>query len=153
MASANDYLRERFWPDYNRRFAVPAREDGDAFVPLGDVDLDDILCVKEERVVGNDNCVRYDNRSLQIPPEEQFADEDSTKDMWGGSMAWAREKTALAPWPRSYLGFVAVTITSVAGATPRLWCSTGKHPMGLTVCPLGDAGNSRSPSLMDSTLT
>ena len=68
MASANDYLRERFWPDYNRRFAVPAREDGDAFVPLGDVDLDDILCVKEERVVGNDNCVRYDNRSLQIPP-------------------------------------------------------------------------------------
>ena len=68
MGAANDYLRERFWPDYNRRFAVPAREGGDAFVPLGGVDLDDILCVKEDRVVAHDNCVSYDNRSLQIPP-------------------------------------------------------------------------------------
>ena len=68
MGSANDYLRERFWPAYNKRFAVPAREDGDAFVPLGGVDLDDILCVKEERVVGHDNCVSFGNRSLQIPP-------------------------------------------------------------------------------------
>ena len=68
MAAANDYLRERFWPFYNKRFAVPAREAGDAFVPLGDADLDDILCLKEERVVGRDNCVGYGNRSLQIPP-------------------------------------------------------------------------------------
>ena len=66
MASANAYLRERFWPDYNRHFAAPAREDGDAFVPLDGVDLDDILCVKEDRVVGHDNCVSYNNRSLQI---------------------------------------------------------------------------------------
>ena len=46
-------------PDYNKRFAAPARESGDAFVPLGGVDLDDILCVKEDRVVGHDNCVSY----------------------------------------------------------------------------------------------
>ena len=31
-------------------------------------DLDDILCLKGERRVGNDNCVRYKNLSLQIPP-------------------------------------------------------------------------------------
>ena len=68
MGAANDYLRERFWPSYNKRFAVSAREAGDAFVPLGGVDLDDILCLKEERVVGRDNCVSYGNRSLQIPP-------------------------------------------------------------------------------------
>lgn len=68
MGAANDYLCERFWPDCNRRFAVPARASGDAFVPLGGVDLDDILCLKEERVVGSDNCVSYGNRSLQIPP-------------------------------------------------------------------------------------
>ena len=68
METANNYLRERFWPDYNKRFAAPARESGDAFVPLGGVDLDDILCVKEDRVVGHDNCVSYNNRSLQIPP-------------------------------------------------------------------------------------
>ena len=28
----------------------------------------DILCVQEERVVGNDNTVRYRGLSLQIPP-------------------------------------------------------------------------------------
>ena len=68
METANNHLRERFWPDYNKRFAAPARESGDAFVPLGGVDLDDILCVKEDRVVGHDNYVSYNNRSLQIPP-------------------------------------------------------------------------------------
>ena len=59
MAAANDYLRERPWPDYNKRFVVPAHETGDAFVPLGGVDLDDVLCLKEERVVGHDNGVSY----------------------------------------------------------------------------------------------
>ncbi len=31
--------------------------------------LEDILCVQEERVVGNDNTVRYNNRVLQIPED------------------------------------------------------------------------------------
>ncbi|MCP4383754.1 MAG: hypothetical protein GY798_20470 [Hyphomicrobiales bacterium] len=31
--------------------------------------LADILCVHEERVVGNDNTVRYKGRSLQIPAD------------------------------------------------------------------------------------
>ena len=68
MGSANECLRERFWPACDKRFAAPAREDGDAFVPLGGVDLDDILRVKEERVVGHDNCVGFGNRSLRNPP-------------------------------------------------------------------------------------
>ena len=68
MDEANRYLREVFWPAWNKRFAVPAARSGDAFVPLLGVDLDDILCLKEERKVGNDNCVRYKNLRLQIPP-------------------------------------------------------------------------------------
>ena len=28
----------------------------------------DLLCVQEERQVGNDNCVRWQGRVLQIPP-------------------------------------------------------------------------------------
>ena len=39
-------------------------------MPLFDVELDDILCLKHPRVVGNDNCVRYKGISLQIPPVE-----------------------------------------------------------------------------------
>ena len=67
MAEANRYLGESFWPRTNRRFGVAARAAGSAFVPLGDVDLDDILCVKEERTVGRDNCVGYRGRQLQLP--------------------------------------------------------------------------------------
>ena len=67
MAAANAFLREAFWPRMNRRFGVEAAEDGSAFVALGDVDLDDILCLKEERTVARDNCVGYRGRQLQLP--------------------------------------------------------------------------------------
>ena len=31
------------------------------------VDLDEVLCVQQERQVGNDNCVSYNRLKLQIP--------------------------------------------------------------------------------------
>ncbi len=68
MAEANRYLEEVFWPAHNARFARPAAEAGSAFVAFAGT-LEDILCVQEERVVGNDNTVRYKNRSLQIPAD------------------------------------------------------------------------------------
>ena len=40
---------------------------GSAFVRLGEVDLDNMLCLKEERTVTRDNCVSYRGRSLQLP--------------------------------------------------------------------------------------
>ena len=46
------------------RFAVAAAEPGSAFTPIPGVDLDEILCVQEERQVMNDNCVSY--RTLEI---------------------------------------------------------------------------------------
>ena len=70
MEEANRFLAESFVEDFNRRFMVAAGEEGEAFVPLFDVKLDDILCLKHRRVVGNDNCVRYKGMSLQIPPVE-----------------------------------------------------------------------------------
>jgi transposase len=69
LAAANQFLRDRFVPAYNRRFAVPAPEAGTAFVPWIGPNLADILCAHEERVVANDNTVRYQGRSLQIPPD------------------------------------------------------------------------------------
>jgi hypothetical protein len=50
------------------RFAVAAAEEGTAFVPFVGA-LDDILCVQDERVVGNDTTVRYAGRALQIPEQ------------------------------------------------------------------------------------
>ena len=68
MAVANQYVVEQFLPAYNRRFAVAAAP-GTAFVPWIGPNLVEILCVQEERVVAKDNTVRYQGRSLQIPPD------------------------------------------------------------------------------------
>jgi hypothetical protein len=69
VAAANRYIKERFVPDYNARFAVAAAEPGTAFVPYVGRPLEDVLCVQEDRVVGMDNCVSFNRRSLQIPPQ------------------------------------------------------------------------------------
>jgi hypothetical protein len=68
IEAANRFLAERFVPAHNARFAVKAAEAGSAFVPFAG-DLAEILCVQEERLVGNDNCVRYQGLSLQIPAQ------------------------------------------------------------------------------------
>jgi len=68
MDAANRFLRETFLPDHNRRFAIAPEAPGSAFVPFAGA-LDDILCVQEERTVGNDNTVRYKGLALQIPED------------------------------------------------------------------------------------
>lgn len=70
MAAANALLRTRFIPAYNQRFAVPAAEPGTAFVPWVGASPVDVLCVQEDRVVANDNTVRYQGLHLQIPPDQ-----------------------------------------------------------------------------------
>jgi hypothetical protein len=57
-----------YLPRHNARFARPPEDSGSAFVPFAGP-LEDILCIHEERVVGNDNTVRYNNRTLQIPAD------------------------------------------------------------------------------------
>ena len=69
LAAANRFLQRRFVPAYNREFAVAATEAGSAFVPWIGGNLNDILCVQEERVVRPDNCVAYQNKLLQIPAD------------------------------------------------------------------------------------
>lgn len=69
VAAANRFLKERFVPDFNARFAVPAAEPGTAFLPYTGRPLEDVLCVQEDRQVGRDNCVKWNGRSLQIPPQ------------------------------------------------------------------------------------
>jgi transposase len=67
MAQANNLLEAMFLKDLNGRFAVKAEKDQDLHrpVPAGTA-LGEVLCVQEKRVVGNDWCVRWQNRWLQI---------------------------------------------------------------------------------------
>jgi transposase len=67
IAAADAFLREVFIPDYNNRFARKAEQEGTAFVAIPGVDLTEILCLQEERKVGNDNCVSFNTLKLQIP--------------------------------------------------------------------------------------
>lgn len=70
MEAANCYLAEVFIPKHNTRFRQSAAEEGTAFVPWVGANLADILCIQEERTVGNDNTVRYRNKLLQIPADK-----------------------------------------------------------------------------------
>lgn len=63
---ANRFLRECFLPAYNTEFGKPPLDATTVFVPLGDTDLDAILCHEEERTVGKDNTVQLDGVRLQI---------------------------------------------------------------------------------------
>lgn len=66
LEAANAYLRDVYLPQHNATFRRPPREPANAFVPLGRVDLDTILCQEQERVVTPDNTVTVDNHVLQI---------------------------------------------------------------------------------------
>ena len=67
IAAADIFIRDFYVPAHNERFAVPPEQEGSAFVAIPGVELAEILCIQEERQVGNDNCVRFKNLRLQIP--------------------------------------------------------------------------------------
>jgi transposase len=67
MAAADAFLREVYIPAHNERFSVKAEQEGTAFVAVPGIDLGEILCIEEERQVGNDNCVSFNRLKLQIP--------------------------------------------------------------------------------------
>jgi transposase len=65
--AANAWLEAHYMAEHNRLFAIVPEEEGTAFVADRDGAWRDILCVIEERVVGNDNTVAWDGRRLQLP--------------------------------------------------------------------------------------
>jgi hypothetical protein len=66
--AANRFIREVYVPRHNALFAVRAEQDGSAFVAIPEVDLNEVLCIQEDRQVGNDNTVTFHRHRLQIPP-------------------------------------------------------------------------------------
>jgi transposase len=68
VEAANHWLTEIFIDEYNRLFAIEPAQAESAFVPDKIGAWREVLCVQEERVVGNDNCVKWGTLSLQLPP-------------------------------------------------------------------------------------
>jgi transposase len=79
VEEANRFLRERYIPEINRKFAVPAAACGHAFVPVGGQDLQRIFSVQQERVVAQDNTVRLGDRRWQLE-----------RTRWRGTLAGCR---------------------------------------------------------------
>ncbi len=67
LEAANRFIAEVYLPAHNARFAVKPTQPGSAFVPDPAGIWRNSLCVQEERVVGNDNTVRYHRLILQLP--------------------------------------------------------------------------------------
>ena len=67
VAAANVWLRETYMAEHNARFAIAAEQEGSAFVSDRLEAWREILCVQEERTVGNDNTVKWQRLSLQLP--------------------------------------------------------------------------------------
>ena len=68
VEAADRYLRDVYIPAHNTQFAVKAEQEGSAFVAIPGVDLNEILCVQEDRQVDKDNTVVFARLRLQIPP-------------------------------------------------------------------------------------
>jgi len=66
LEAANAYLAGTFLPHHNATFARVPRDPASAFVPMGGVDLDTILCHEEPRIVGRDNTVTLHHQVLQL---------------------------------------------------------------------------------------
>ena len=64
---ANRFLKKTYIAKHNKLFKVTSSQEGSAFLPVpAHIDLDLIFCVKEARVVGQDNTVSFNRLTLQI---------------------------------------------------------------------------------------
>ena len=67
MAQGNALLEKFFLADLNRRYAVAPRHSADLHRTMDPgLVLEEVLCVQDQRVVGKDWCIRWQNQWLQL---------------------------------------------------------------------------------------
>jgi hypothetical protein len=71
IEATNRFLREVCLAEHNGRFAVAAEEPASAFVAVPEALWRDVLCLQEERRVGNDNGVRSHGQSRYLLQTKQ----------------------------------------------------------------------------------
>jgi len=68
--AANLYLKKVYQPAFNKEFKQKQLEEGSAFIPWVGTHIEDTLCEYYERTVSPDNCVSFEGKTLQIPPDK-----------------------------------------------------------------------------------
>jgi transposase len=81
VEEANQFLRQTYIAEFNRKFSVAAAQPGDAFMPVLGHDMDLVFSLQHERVAGKDNTVRVASLCLQIE-----------RTSWRSSLAGCRVK-------------------------------------------------------------
>lgn len=66
VEGANQFLRDGYIAEFNRKFAVSAVEKGTAFRPCGRRDLEWVFSVQNQRMVAKDNTVTLRERAWQL---------------------------------------------------------------------------------------
>jgi transposase len=68
VEAANQFLRQEYIAEFNRRFQVPPAQPGTAFTACRRQDLERVFSLQFERTVNRDNTVSFQNLCLQIQP-------------------------------------------------------------------------------------
>lgn len=69
-SEANVTLKE-FLPQYDKRFAREPKDPNPAWRPIpAEIDLKQVLCLKKQRTVANDNTIAWEGKRLQIRPSK-----------------------------------------------------------------------------------
>jgi transposase len=101
VEAANRFIAETFLPALNDRFRKVPREEASAFVSVGGIDLEEILCHQAERTVAMDNTVVLQGVRMQIEPQPGRRScakakvivrrhLDGTHSVWRGEQLWGR---------------------------------------------------------------
>ena len=126
--AANRYLREVYLPQHNATFRRPPQDPAIAFVPVGAVDLDVILCQEDERVIAPDNTVVVVGRILQIQPQPG-------RRTCAGLHVLVRQhldgRITITRPPDVALRYTVVTRTQVASPPPRTFRGRRRRKTGL----------------------
>ena len=128
VAAANRYLHDVYLPQHHATFQRAARDAVTAFMPLGRIDLQTILCQEDTRTVAPDNTVVVAGRLLQLQRQRG-------RRSCAGLEVLVRQHlddtiTIVRP-PNQRLAFVELhTRTPIVRRQPRRW-GQGRWPKAL----------------------
>jgi hypothetical protein len=71
MHEANRFITDVYIPAHNKAFAVKAAKADDVHRPITTHNLDNIFCLKEERIIQNDFTVQYKKRIIQLLADQK----------------------------------------------------------------------------------
>lgn len=140
MDQANDFLEGVFLEDLNRRYAIRPRHKADLHRAVkAKESLNEVLCVQEQRVVGRDWCVRWQNRFLQIDAQHESLNLAGRrvliKHLADGRLLVEREGERLTAW--EIKARPPATKLRVPVVNNRKWKPGPKHPWRVeSECPV-----------------